>query len=130
MVFRKVRVWLPAVLSALLLVTGIQQFAGGAPAGEPEVAPSDVEKGEMLRTGGSSYPRLVRLGYLVLPPSLGRNRRVLTAHALAQRALPRNRVAAGDTVMQDVANVRPRPTRTASRSTTSTPGCARSTGCR
>ncbi|MGW7520534.1 hypothetical protein ACWGJ2_33630 [Streptomyces sp. NPDC054796] len=37
------------------------------------------------------YPRLVRLGYLVLPPSLGRHRRVLAAHALAQRALPRGR---------------------------------------
>ncbi|KAA0935910.1 hypothetical protein FGF04_14735, partial [Streptomyces apricus] len=41
------------------------------------------------------YPRLVRLAYLVLPPSLGRNRRVLTAHALTQRALPRGR-ASGD----------------------------------
>ncbi|WP_223291017.1 hypothetical protein [Streptomyces avicenniae] len=41
------------------------------------------------------YPRLVRLGYLVLPRSLPRHRRVLTAHALAQRALPRGR-AAGD----------------------------------
>ncbi|WP_461034596.1 hypothetical protein [Streptomyces mayteni] len=39
------------------------------------------------------YPRLVRLGYLVLPHSLGRQRRVLTAHALAQRALPRGRSA-------------------------------------
>ncbi|MEU9730076.1 hypothetical protein [Streptomyces sp. NPDC048002] len=37
------------------------------------------------------YPRLVRIGYLVLPPGLGRNRRVLTAHALTQRALPRGR---------------------------------------
>ncbi|WSJ88541.1 hypothetical protein OG430_34620 [Streptomyces sp. NBC_01304] len=37
------------------------------------------------------YPRLVRIGYLVLPPSLGRNRRVLTAHSLTQRALPRGR---------------------------------------
>ncbi|GHB37926.1 hypothetical protein GCM10010347_04050 [Streptomyces cirratus] len=37
------------------------------------------------------YPRLVRLAYLVLPPSLGRNRRVLTAHSLTQRALPRGR---------------------------------------
>ncbi|MEU0332799.1 hypothetical protein [Streptomyces sp. NPDC006193] len=37
------------------------------------------------------YPRLVRLAYLVLPPGLGRRRRVLTAHALAQRALPRGR---------------------------------------
>ncbi|MFD7493443.1 hypothetical protein ACFV8T_13640 [Streptomyces sp. NPDC059832] len=33
------------------------------------------------------YPRLVRLGYLVLPPSLGSHRRVLRAHALAQRCL-------------------------------------------
>ncbi len=37
------------------------------------------------------YPRLVRLGYLVLPPALGRHRRVLTAHGLAQRALPPGR---------------------------------------
>ncbi|WP_107048444.1 hypothetical protein [Streptomyces sp. NRRL S-87] len=36
------------------------------------------------------YPRLVRMAYLVLPPSLGRHRRVLTAHALAQGALPRS----------------------------------------
>ncbi|GAU69500.1 hypothetical protein SSP35_12_01480 [Streptomyces sp. NBRC 110611] len=35
------------------------------------------------------YPRLVRLAYLVLPPSMGRHRRVLTAHGLVQRALPR-----------------------------------------
>jgi len=41
------------------------------------------------------YPRLVRLAYLMLPPGLGRSRRVLTAHALVQRALPRGR-AAGD----------------------------------
>ncbi|MEU3182951.1 hypothetical protein ABZ707_01865 [Streptomyces sp. NPDC006923] len=41
------------------------------------------------------YTRLVRIAYLVLPPSLGRNRRVLTAHALVQRSLPRGR-AAGD----------------------------------
>ncbi|WP_225822618.1 hypothetical protein [Streptomyces naphthomycinicus] len=37
------------------------------------------------------YPRLVRLAYLVLPPGLGHGRRVLTAHALAQRSLPRGR---------------------------------------
>ncbi|MFG2571762.1 hypothetical protein [Streptomyces sp. NPDC048481] len=40
------------------------------------------------------YPRLVRLAYLVLPPGLGRGRRVLTAHALVQRALPRGRASA------------------------------------
>lgn len=34
------------------------------------------------------YPRLVRLAYVVLPPGLGRHRRVLTAHAVVQRALP------------------------------------------
>ncbi|MEU0126391.1 hypothetical protein [Streptomyces sp. NPDC006289] len=33
------------------------------------------------------YPRLVRLAYLTLPPSLGRHRRVLSAHAAVQRAL-------------------------------------------
>lgn len=40
------------------------------------------------------YPRLVRLAYLVLPPALPRGRRVLTAHALAQRALPKRRTSA------------------------------------
>ncbi|SDC20860.1 hypothetical protein [Streptomyces prasinopilosus] len=41
------------------------------------------------------YPRLVRLAYLMLPPEPGdRGRRVLTAHALVQRALPRGRTAA------------------------------------
>lgn len=34
------------------------------------------------------YDRLVRLGYLILPPGLGPHRRVLAAHGLAQRALP------------------------------------------
>lgn len=34
------------------------------------------------------YTRLVRLAFLVLPPELGRHRRVLTAHAHVQRALP------------------------------------------
>lgn len=39
------------------------------------------------------YPHLVRLGYVILPPDLGRTRRVRTAHALAQRALPRGKLA-------------------------------------
>ncbi|MEU1154961.1 hypothetical protein ABZ369_18355, partial [Streptomyces sp. NPDC005918] len=56
----------------------------GAPA--PVV---DVEQAEAALV--EHYPRLVRLAYLVLPPHLGRNRRVLTAHALTQRALPRGR---------------------------------------
>ncbi|MEU0132655.1 hypothetical protein ABZ172_01235 [Streptomyces sp. NPDC006296] len=37
------------------------------------------------------YARLVRIAYLVLAPSLGRNRRVLSAHRLAQRALAAGR---------------------------------------
>ncbi|MER7761355.1 hypothetical protein [Streptomyces sp. NPDC097619] len=58
-----------------------------APAAEPGLV--DVERAEAAIV--EHYPRLVRLGYLVLPPALGRNRRVLTAHALAQRALPPGR---------------------------------------
>ncbi|MFJ3668278.1 hypothetical protein ACIPSE_17740 [Streptomyces sp. NPDC090106] len=61
---------------------------GSGSAGEPFV---DVEQAEAALV--EHYPRLVRLAYLVLPPGLGRNRRVLTAHALAQRALPRGRAA-------------------------------------
>jgi hypothetical protein len=52
----------------------------------------DVEQAEAALV--EHYPRLVRIAYLVLPPSLGRNRRVVTAHALAQRALPRGRTQA------------------------------------
>ncbi|MGW3283227.1 hypothetical protein ACWDR3_01115 [Streptomyces sp. NPDC001002] len=52
----------------------------------------DVEQAEAALV--EHYPRLVRLAYLVLPPSLGRNRRVVTAHSLAQRALPRGRASA------------------------------------
>nr|BFD85208.1 hypothetical protein StreXyl84_46090 [Streptomyces sp. Xyl84] len=40
------------------------------------------------------YPRLVRLAYLVLPSGRGRGRRVLLAHSLVQRALPRGRSCA------------------------------------
>ncbi|MEU6287630.1 hypothetical protein [Streptomyces sp. NPDC046988] len=49
----------------------------------------DVEQAEAALV--EHYPRLARLAYLVLPPGLGRGRRVLTAHALTQRALPRGR---------------------------------------
>ncbi|GGR95069.1 hypothetical protein GCM10010252_37250 [Streptomyces aureoverticillatus] len=52
----------------------------------------DVEQAEAALV--EHYPRLVRLAYLVLPPGLGRNRRVLTAHSLVQRALPRGRATA------------------------------------
>ncbi|MFF3320313.1 hypothetical protein ACFYV5_33110 [Streptomyces sp. NPDC003035] len=55
--------------------------------------PVDVEQAEAALV--EHYPRLVRIAYLVLPPSLGRNRRVLTAHALVQRSLPRRRTSGG-----------------------------------
>ncbi|MGW1376216.1 hypothetical protein ACWD6P_18365 [Streptomyces sp. NPDC002446] len=48
---------------------------------------ADVERAEAAIV--EHYPRLVRLAYLVLPPSMGRHRRVLTAHGLVQRALPK-----------------------------------------
>jgi hypothetical protein len=60
----------------------------------PSAAPAaviDVEQAEAALV--EHYPRLVRLAYLVLPPGLGRNRRVLTAHSIVQRALPRGRTA-------------------------------------
>ncbi|MFU0243291.1 hypothetical protein ACKI1J_47365, partial [Streptomyces scabiei] len=65
-----------------------------APRPAPSAASSadpvvDVEQAEAALV--EHYPRLARLAYLVLPPGLGRGRRVLTAHALTQRALPRNR---------------------------------------
>ncbi|MBT2441471.1 hypothetical protein J7E93_15380 [Streptomyces sp. ISL-36] len=61
-----------------------------SPAG-PGPGPVDVEQAEAALV--EHYPRLVRIAYLVLPPSLGRNRRVLTAHALVQRSLPRRRTS-------------------------------------
>ncbi|WP_406001271.1 hypothetical protein [Streptomyces sp. NBC_00829] len=57
----------------------------------PVPGPVAVEQAEAALV--EHYPRLVRIAYLVLPPALGRNRRVLTAHALAQRSLPRSRTA-------------------------------------
>ncbi|GCB90815.1 hypothetical protein SALB_03523 [Streptomyces noursei] len=47
---------------------------------------AEVERAEAALV--EHYPRLVRLAYLVLPPSMGRHRKVLTAHGLVQRALP------------------------------------------
>ncbi|MET9655368.1 hypothetical protein ABZZ44_34550 [Streptomyces sp. NPDC006460] len=59
--------------------------------GPSPLGPVDVEQAEAALV--EHYPRLVRIAYLVLPPSLGRNRRVLTAHALVQRSLPRRRTS-------------------------------------
>ncbi|MFI8965146.1 hypothetical protein ACIGO8_23885 [Streptomyces sp. NPDC053493] len=73
-----------------------QELASSAePSPEPSPGPVDVEQAEAALV--EHYPRLVRIAYLVLPPSLGRNRRVLTAHALVQRSLPRRRIS-GTTV--------------------------------
>ncbi|MFE9447851.1 hypothetical protein [Streptomyces sp. NPDC006739] len=60
--------------------------AASTGAGGPVV---DVEQAEAALV--EHYPRLVRLAYLVLPPGSSRGRRVLSAHALTQRALPRGR---------------------------------------
>ncbi|MEU6332406.1 hypothetical protein ABZ851_34910 [Streptomyces sp. NPDC047049] len=49
----------------------------------------DVEQAEAALV--EHYPRLVRLAYLVLPPGPSRGRRVLAAHAVVQRTLPRQR---------------------------------------
>nr|WP_228449777.1 hypothetical protein [Streptomyces alkaliterrae] len=56
-----------------------------------ESGPVPVEQAEAVLV--EHYPRLVRLAYLILPATLGRQRRVLTAHAVVQRALPRGRAA-------------------------------------
>ncbi|MFD3440909.1 hypothetical protein ACFWU3_25750 [Streptomyces sp. NPDC058685] len=62
------------------------------PPAPPSPAPTGrVELDQAEAALVEHYPRLVRIAYLVLPPTLGRNRRVLTAHALAQRSLPRGR---------------------------------------
>ncbi|WP_320775416.1 hypothetical protein [Streptomyces sp. CRN 30] len=58
-----------------------------APADEGRVIGLDQAEAALVE----HYPRLARLAYLVLPPGMGRTRRVLTAHALVQRALPRGR---------------------------------------
>ncbi|MGW8887393.1 hypothetical protein [Streptomyces sp. NPDC055749] len=58
----------------------------------PLLGPVDPEQVDAALV--EHYTRLTRIGYLVLPASLGRGRRVLTAHGLVQRALPRSR--AGD----------------------------------
>ncbi|MER6380965.1 hypothetical protein [Streptomyces sp. NPDC001250] len=60
-----------------------------APASAGQPAPVDLEQAEAALV--EHYPRLVRIAYLVLPPGLGRSRRVLTAHSLAQRSLPKGR---------------------------------------
>ncbi|WP_328319994.1 hypothetical protein OHA70_20640 [Kribbella sp. NBC_00382] len=50
------------------------------------VSPTEVEAALL-----EGYPSFVRLAYLILPPSLGRHRRILIAHSIVQRALPDRR---------------------------------------
>ncbi|MEW2105000.1 hypothetical protein ACPCSE_02300 [Streptomyces cellulosae] len=70
-----------------------QDAAAQSPAPSSPAGPAvDVEQAEAALV--EHYPRLVRLAYLVLPSRMGRTRRVLTAHALVQRALPRGRADA------------------------------------
>ncbi|MEU6852265.1 hypothetical protein ABZ901_20365 [Actinacidiphila alni] len=52
------------------------------------------------------YPRLVRLAYLALPTGLGTHRRVLTAHRLVQRSLPRTTQPAPETAGARTAGAR------------------------
>ncbi|MEU2247346.1 hypothetical protein [Streptomyces sp. NPDC019224] len=51
----------------------------------PAATPVHAEQAEAALV--EHYPRLVRIGYLLLPPSPSRGRRVFAAHALAQRSL-------------------------------------------
>ncbi|WP_256106210.1 hypothetical protein [Streptomyces sp. ODS05-4] len=65
------------------------------------------------------YGRLVRLAHLVLPPALGRHRRVVTAHTVVQDALPRTPAAPrphdGDAAGDGYVWIRERVLRTALR---------------
>lgn len=50
------------------------------------VSPAEVEAALL-----DGYSAFVRLAYLILPPSLGRHRRILAAHGVVQRSLPDRR---------------------------------------
>ncbi|MFJ4712129.1 hypothetical protein [Streptomyces sp. NPDC088785] len=73
----------------------MQQPDPSSPAAPAPADVIDVEQAEAALV--EHYPRLVRLAYLVLPPRLGRHRRVLTAHSVAQRSLPRARTTSAPT---------------------------------
>ncbi|GAA1897427.1 hypothetical protein GCM10009716_04310 [Streptomyces sodiiphilus] len=78
----------------------------GAPFEETDAAdrPVGLEQAEAALI--EHYPRLVRLGHLVLPPALGRERRVLTAHSVVQGALPRERRVGPQAVPQHLPDQR------------------------
>ncbi|MFH9614499.1 hypothetical protein ACH4MM_12350 [Streptomyces pratensis] len=77
-------------------------------AGRPYAEQAAGERAETVPA--EHYARLARIAYLVLAPSLGRNRRVLSAHWLTQRALAGGRDAGPGRVY---ANVRLRLLRSA-----------------
>lgn len=60
-----------------------------APDGRGGGAVPTVEVGSAEAALVEHYPHLVRFAYLVLPAAMGRHRRVLAAHRVVQRALPR-----------------------------------------
>lgn len=66
----------------------------------PHSAPAPVDAEDAEAALVENYPHLVRLAYLTLPAALGRHRRVLTAHTLVQRALPRGRRVADPAAAQ------------------------------
>ncbi|MEV7546033.1 hypothetical protein [Streptomyces sp. NPDC089915] len=66
--------------------------SGSEPDGAPPAPATPAARGAVERAEAvlvEQYPRLVRLAYLTLPPSLGRHTRVLLAHRAVQHALPR-----------------------------------------
>ncbi|MCE7081567.1 hypothetical protein [Streptomyces sp. ST2-7A] len=64
----------------------------GAPDRDPARPTAEVGPERAAAAIVEHYGRLVRLGYLVLPPALGRHRGVIVAHGITQAALPRGRV--------------------------------------
>jgi hypothetical protein len=55
---------------------------------DPSVAKEGPSAAEVEAAVLRGYPGLVRLAYLILPPTLGRHRRILSAHGVVQRSLP------------------------------------------
>ncbi|MET7758155.1 hypothetical protein ABZT27_26145 [Streptomyces sp. NPDC005389] len=53
----------------------------------PHAAPPRPRRNDAEAALVEHYPRFVRLAHLILPPALGRHRRVLAAHALVQKSL-------------------------------------------
>jgi hypothetical protein len=54
----------------------------------PSVRKEGLSAAEVEAALLRGYPGLVRLAYLILPPTLGRHRRILSAHGVVQRSLP------------------------------------------